>query len=78
MQNNQSVIHLAIQGVIAAALAVVALFVVFNGGTVIRMWGINTCYTSSVTEVKNTDGSSWSGPSNAILEECLKTKNVLE
>lgn len=77
MQQNQSPITLISEIVIAAALGVIALFIVLNAGNVIRMWGIDTCYKSSITVVKNTDGSSWSGPNNNILKECFKTKDLL-
>jgi hypothetical protein len=75
-KKNQSILSLGIQGVIAVALAIIAIYIVLNAGTVTRMWGIDGCYSSSITEVKNTDLSSWKGPNKATFEECLKNKEI--
>lgn len=76
MEKNQSILSLGVQGVIAVALAVIAIYVVLNAGTVTRMWAIDGCYASSITEVKNPDASSWRGPNKATFQECLKTKEI--
>ncbi len=77
MQNRNMVVNISVIAT-AVVLIVLAAFTVFNAGNVIRMWAIDSCYQASISEVKNTDASSWKGPNKDIFQACIKLKDLNE